>query len=184
MADIYSISSESANLDSPQWLTHFIGVYQNLSTDNLDSLAQVYHQDVIFSDPLHNIEGFVNLYDYFIGLYSNLISCSFDIQQVIKQDSHAAIYWKMRYQHPKLNKGQVIVVEGHSHIQGAGNKVIYHRDYLDVGAMLYEQLPIFGSLTRWLKNKIVKQTAASHASVNKVSAEKSQAKSQNNVSGV
>jgi hypothetical protein len=37
------------------------------------------------------------------------------------------------------------------------NKVIYHRDYLDLGSMLYEQLPFIGKLISWLKVKAKKK---------------------------
>ncbi len=59
----------------------------------------------------------------------------------------------MTYQHNKLNKGEVVTVSGSSHLQGKEDKVIFHRDYLDLGAMLYEQIPLFGKLTKWIKVK-------------------------------
>jgi hypothetical protein len=44
-------------------------------------------------------------------------------------------------------------VQGSSHLKGVGDKVVYHRDYLDLGAMLYEQLPLLGRVIRSLKNR-------------------------------
>jgi hypothetical protein len=32
--------------------------------------------------------------------------------------------------------------------------VFYHRDFFDAGAMLYEQLPVFGSIIAWLKRRM------------------------------
>jgi hypothetical protein len=61
----------------------------------------------------------------------------------------------MNYQHPRLNSGKVVSVQGSSHLKGVEDKVIYHRDYLDLGAMLYEQLPLFGRIIRWFKKKAV-----------------------------
>ncbi len=142
--------------DSPLWLDNFVRVYQQLSKNNLELLGSIYHRDVIFVDPIHNIEGFNNLNLYFENLYQNLVSCEFIIEQVIRQDSQAAIYWKMIYQHPKLNSGRSVTIFGSSHIRGKEDKVIYHRDYLDLGAMLYEQLPVLGRLIRWIKSKAAK----------------------------
>lgn len=139
--------------NQPLWLNNFISVYQTLSTSNLDLLAQIYHVDVTFIDPMHKVEGLDELFKYFESLYQNLSTCSFEIEQVISDDNEAAIYWKMTYQHNKLNKGKVVTVFGNSHIKGQNDKVIYHRDYLDLGEMLYEQLPFFGKLTKWIKNK-------------------------------
>ena len=139
--------------DSPLWLINFVGVYQKLSTNNLDLLDTIYNPDIIFIDPLHKVEGLSDLHQYFESLYQNLLMCEFVIDNVIAGNNEAAIYWKMTYQHKKLNKGEKVTVFGSSHIKGKEDKVIYHRDYLDVGAMLYEQLPLFGKLTKWIKAK-------------------------------
>ena len=139
--------------DSPAWLSNFVSIYQTLATNNLDLLVKIYHNDITFIDPIHQVEGFEDLYQYFSSLYQNLSTCEFVINNVIFDGNEAAIYWTMTYQHTKLNKGELVTVSGSSHIQGKEGKVIYHRDYLDLGAMLYEQIPLFGTLTKWIKAK-------------------------------
>jgi hypothetical protein len=139
-----------------QWLVNFTENYSQLSTDNLALLENIYHKDITFIDPLHKVQGFENLKDYFYGLYDNLISCRFVIEHIFEKNNEAAVYWKMSYQHPKLNSGRIITVHGHSHIKGEQEKVIYHRDYLDAGAMLYEQLPIIGKIIQWVKARATK----------------------------
>lgn len=136
------------------WLTNFIEIYQQLSRDNLSSLSNLYDQDIVFQDPLHKINGFNNVADYFAQLYENVSACHFVINRVILEGNQAAIYWTMTYQHKRLKSGLPIEVEGHSLIKGEDNKVIYHRDYLDLGQMLYEQVPLLGSIIRWLKKRV------------------------------
>jgi hypothetical protein len=148
----YDVTRENST-PMPLWLSNFVKVYQTLSTDNLELLATIYHREVTFIDPIHELKGFDNLFQYFQDLYENLVSCEFVISNVIAQEDQAAIYWTMSYQHPKLNKGNVINVTGSSHIKGHEDKVIYHRDYLDLGSMLYEQLPVLGKLIKLIKNK-------------------------------
>lgn len=140
----------------PAWLNEFMSVYQTLSIDNLDLLESIYAQDITFIDPIHQIQGFDNLRQYFQGLYQNLSCCHFQIDNVISQSNQAAIYWQMTYQHPKLNKGQLVCVYGSSHLKAESGKVIYHRDFLDLGAMLYEQLPLLGKIIRWIKTRAAK----------------------------
>ncbi|AOW75517.1 transcriptional regulator [Colwellia sp. PAMC 20917] len=147
---------QDTSTTSPFWLNNFVNVYQTLSTDNLDLLSKIYHRDVIFIDPIHELKGFDNLFEYFQNLYQNLSTCDFVITNIIAEKDQAAIYWTMSYQHPKLNKGKLINVIGHSHIKGYEDKVIYHRDYLDLGAMLYEQLPVLGKLIKLIKQKAAK----------------------------
>ena len=142
--------------ESSQWLFDFISVYQRLSTDNLDLLVSIYHPNIIFTDPIHQIEGFERLASYFAGLYQNLTRCDFVVEHHIQQDNEASLYWKMTYQHPKLNKGKEVIVYGTSHIKSEDGKVIYQRDFLDLGAMLYEQLPVLGKIIKLIKEKATK----------------------------
>ncbi|MFT7009182.1 MAG: hypothetical protein ACJAXJ_003730 [Colwellia sp.] len=140
----------------PKWLVNFIDNYSQLSTDNLELLENIYHKDITFIDPLHKVQGFENLQQYFYGLYESLTSCCFTIDHLFEENNEAAIYWTMSYQHPKLNSGKLVIVKGHSHIKGENEKVIYHRDYLDAGVMLYEQLPFIGRVIQWIKAKAAK----------------------------
>lgn len=137
----------------PLWLEKFVDIYQKLNTDNLTLLSSIYHDDITFMDPVHKVEGLVDLHKYFEGLYTNLSHCDFVIHDVIFNDKHAAIYWEMTYKHAKLNRGEEVAVSGTSRITGVNDKVIFHRDYLDLGVMLYEQLPVIGRVIKWIKTK-------------------------------
>lgn len=141
----------------PLWLVNFVDNYQQLSIDNLQRLANIYHQDIVFIDPMHQLNGFDHLASYFKSLFLRLSYCQFHIEHVIVQNDQAAIYWQMSYTHPRLNSGAMVTVQGSSHIKGVNDKVIYHRDYIDLGAMLYEQLPLLGRVINWLKNRAAAQ---------------------------
>jgi len=137
----------------PQWLANFINIYQALNTENVDEICKIYHTDIIFEDPIHKVEGLENLLDYFNNLYQNLSSCEFTIDDYFYHVDTAAIYWTMSFEHEKLNSGQKVEVQGHTHLNGTGDKVTYHRDYLDVGAMLYEHIPLLGSVVKFIKKR-------------------------------
>lgn len=139
----------------PVWLDRFVKIYGELSTDNLELLADIYHDDIVFKDPMHKLHGFKELSEYFENLYTNLISCDFTINEIVLDGNTAGIYWHMCYQHPKLNSGNKIDVMGHSKLIGQDDKVIYHQDYIDLGAMLYEHLPVLGRIIKWLKRRAV-----------------------------
>jgi len=141
------------NEKSPQWLTNFINIYQSLNTENVHEICKIYHADIIFEDPIHKVEGLENLLDYFNNLYQNLSSCEFIIDDYFYNGDTAAIYWTMSFEHEKLNGGKSIEVKGHTHLNGNSDKVTYHRDYLDVGAMLYEHIPFLGSVVKFIKKR-------------------------------
>jgi hypothetical protein len=58
----------------------------------------------------------------------------------------------MHFKHPKLGN-RLISVRGVSHLQ-ISDKIDFHEDFYDMGAMLYEQLPLLGNVTRWLKLRL------------------------------
>jgi ethanolamine utilization protein EutA (predicted chaperonin) len=135
------------------WLQGFISVYSTLRADNLASLATIYHPEVEFVDPMHQLKGLVALEGYFQQLYQNVISCDFVIEQRLESQNQAAIYWTMTLRHSALAGGASIKVEGHSQLQMVDDLIIYHRDYFDLGAMLYEQIPLLGRVIKYIKQR-------------------------------
>jgi ketosteroid isomerase-like protein len=150
--------------EQPDWLHNFVRIYNKLDKETLHLLEEVYHPDIQFSDPLHGISGLQNLRNYFADMYSNVISCQFDIQHSLSQGDQAALYWAMRYRHNRLSKGREISVEGHSYLKVQDGKVIMHRDYFDAGSLLYEHIPVMGMGVRWLKARISGEQSSSTGS--------------------
>ncbi|WED22724.1 nuclear transport factor 2 family protein [Vibrio sp. JC009] len=130
--------------------------YKSLSLDNLHQLNDVYHKDVQFHDPAHEIHGIENLYNYFKSLYKNVDACTFHIRSHMQKSSVGFIVWEMSLQHPRLKGGKTILVDGCTHIEFYQDKVLYHRDYFDLGEMLYENIPVLGETVRSLKNRLGK----------------------------
>ncbi|SHG18605.1 nuclear transport factor 2 family protein [Vibrio gazogenes] len=128
--------------------------YAQLNKHNLDTLNDIYHDEIVFEDAAHRIEGVTSLSDYFINLYQNVERCNFTIHEQHPTDNGGFLIWTMHLQHPKLRQGQLVNVRGVTHLRFQDGKVIYHRDYFDLGEMLYEQLPILGRVVRWIKRRL------------------------------
>lgn len=129
-------------------------VYSQLSKENLHSLRLVYHDHVIFEDPAHRIEGWQALSDYFTKMYKNVIRCDFAIHHHQQVGESGFLSWTMTLQHPQLARGKAVQVQGISHLRFQDNLVIYHRDYFDLGEMVYEHIPLLGSLVQFIKNRL------------------------------
>ncbi|MBU2882438.1 nuclear transport factor 2 family protein [Psychrosphaera sp. B3R10] len=140
--------------DKPLWLSQFIEVYSQLSVENVHHIIDVYHEDIKFSDPAHQLSGMSQLLKYFDQLYSNVTECTFVIDEVFFQDKNAAVYWTMTYRHRRLNSHKPITVTGHSKLVGEKDRVTHHKDYLDLGQMVYEHVPLIGLVIKKLKNKL------------------------------
>lgn len=135
------------------WLKEFKQLFNQLNATNLELLEQWYSQEIVFQDPLHQIQGLSQLKRYFSGLYENLLTIHFDYQWEQLTDSEIVLGWEMSYRHTKLNRGREIKVEGATRLLICDGKISSHRDYFDAGAMLYEQVPVMGGAIRWLKQK-------------------------------
>ncbi|MFQ2322395.1 nuclear transport factor 2 family protein [Aeromonas dhakensis] len=136
-------------------LARFVALYQQLNRDELHRLPEVYANEVVFTDPAHRIEGLAALTDYFAALYQRLAYCRFVITSQLQQGRQAWLGWTMTFSHPRLRGGAPVMVEGATHLEfDEAGKVCQHRDYFDLGAMLYEQLPLLGSVVRTIKGRL------------------------------
>lgn len=131
----------------------FVDIYQQLDKSNLHLLNDIYSEQIKFKDPMHEIHGISELTRYFSNLYSNVKHCQFDISDTYECDDKAFLYWTMHYAHPKLASGKTISVEGHSKLVFKEGKIINHRDYFNVGEMLYKHIPILGGVINYIDKR-------------------------------
>jgi hypothetical protein len=138
-----------------KWLQKLQDLYSATGGFSVENLAYFYCADAVFIDPVHEVKGLHAMQSYFNCAYANLDACHFEFTHHAQSDGQLFIAWEMTFRHPKLKSGQAIRVPGTSHLQLSGEKIIYHRDHYDIGCMLYDNIPILGSLTAWIKRKLV-----------------------------
>ena len=149
--NVTPISHSKNTTSNTEILEKVIDVYENLGKNSLDGLTTLYTKDVYFEDPAHAIQGISALTDYFEKLFDNVENCQFRFHNSLCQGDKLFLCWTMTLQHKSLKGGQKIFVEGASLLKVRHHQVYYHRDYFDLGSMLYENLPILGSLIRRIK---------------------------------
>jgi hypothetical protein len=111
-----------------EFLRRFARQFSALNKDNLQSLGELYSDDIHFTDPLHEVQGLAQLRDYFGELYANVSELRFDFHGFDQiGDCEGYLRWVMSYR---------------------------HRDYFDAGALLYEHLPVLGRVIAWLKRRM------------------------------
>jgi len=127
-------------------------VFNAFDGKDLERLNDFYAQDVVFEDPVDKISGLPALKKYYTHAYKNVISIRFDFADIINQDNAYAAPWTMHMKVRGLNGGEEYAVKGLSQmVFNDKGLVVYHRDYVDLGAMVYERLPLFGAVIRKLK---------------------------------
>lgn len=137
-------------------IAQFQHVYSQLNSTNCQSglIDQIYHEHMVFKDSFHEIEGSQAFKDYCSSLYENLQQCDFVFHKhwIGKQD--AMLTWTMHYAHPKLNRGRLISVEGATQLC-FDDKIFSHQDYFDGGNLLYEHIPLLGTIIGQLKKRMM-----------------------------
>ncbi len=134
-------------------LQRFQAFYQALESLDSHQLAELYDDAVFFQDPAHRLQGLDALKRYFEQLLGGVEQLSFTIHRCDEDEGHAWLQWTMRMVHPRLARGSAVVVDGASYLE-FGDKITSHRDYFDLGAMLYEQLPVMGRIIRAIKRRL------------------------------
>ena len=129
--------------------------FHGLNKENMHLVDEFYDRDVEFIDPLINVRGIDAMRAYYQGLYDNVSSIEFQFSNEVAQGDTHVVMWKMILV-SKLNHGRPTELDGISHIKfgGSENKVIYHRDYYDMGQFVYEYIPVLKMIIKYVKRKL------------------------------
>jgi len=141
-------------LDRSAVLNRFKMFYSDLTRSELAELDGIYAEHVVFRDPIHQVDGRAALFHYIEDLCSNIQSCQFKYLDEMISNGNAYIKWDMIFRHPKLDGGRVVTVRGVSQLSFDESGIYFHEDFYDLGAMLYEHVPVFGFGVRWLKRRL------------------------------
>ena len=131
----------------------FKASYSDMMKLDLGRLDQLYTDDLVFKDPVHQVRGLPAMQDYMADISTNVDECRFEFLDQLVSDSVAYMKWDMHFRHPKLGGGQLITVRGISQIH-FDERIHYHEDAYDMGQMVYEHIPVVGGVTRWLKARL------------------------------
>lgn len=135
-------------------LDRLVSFYRSLDARPLSELAEIYHPEICLRDPVGTHQGLPQLEHYFASLLKNLRYCRFEVSRTHHFDDNALLIWRMIYAHPSLQRGAEQSLEGSSYLQFRDDKISYQRDYYDMGAMLYEKIPVLGAVIKQLKKRL------------------------------
>lgn len=129
----------------------FRALFNSIDPKDLPDLGTVYHPEVHFQDPFTEVDGLDALSRYFRSAYCNVLHCRFEFGPAFGTGTQQALPWTMNLRHKKLAGGQLVRVQGISHITVMDDRVVFHRDYFDAGQLLYENVPLLGPAVRLLR---------------------------------
>lgn len=132
------------------------GAYQRLGEGDPSLVESLYSDDVYFEDPTQGIQGKVALMAYIGGTFQNISNFSFKAHRTLTSDTDVFLSWTQIFNHKKLAGGKTIRVEGSTYLKTRNGKIYYQRDYFDLGAVVYENLPILGPVIKALRSRLKK----------------------------
>ena len=117
---------------------------------------QVYAADVYFRDPFKEIHG-ESEFEAYLLRGSSAVS-AFSMEWLDVAESHGDYYfrWIMSVSLKRDGKdAKPNLTTGISHVRfGPDGKVIFHQDYFDAAAFLYEKIPVLGGEIRFIKKRL------------------------------
>jgi hypothetical protein len=133
---------------------HFKLFYADMKQTSLVKLGDIYSDDIVFCDPVHQVQGLANVMAYLESSVANVEECRFEYLDEVIGDGTAYIKWNMHYLHPSISN-QVQTLRGVTHLH-FDDKISYHEDIYDMGAMVYEHIPLMGFATKMVKRRMSK----------------------------
>jgi hypothetical protein len=127
----------------------FKRLFQTFNSNTLIELPSLYAPEIVFKDPIHQLQGLTALRTYFKGFLNPAMQCKFEFTHQLLGQNEAFLQWQMHYQHTQLAGGKLLQLSGSTFIR-FGNQIFYHEDYYDMGAMIYQHIPVIG----WAVKKI------------------------------
>ncbi|MEX2469474.1 MAG: nuclear transport factor 2 family protein [Pseudohongiellaceae bacterium] len=147
--------TNASRLTSAEFLAERVKhAYRTFDKGKLAELETLYTPDVYFEDPSHGLQGKQALLAYFDSMSDNLKDCRFRFHQTLTDGSDIFLSWTMFLRHPRLRRGETIRVEGASYLKTRNGRIYYHRDYFDMGAMVYEHLPLLGRIIQRIRQRL------------------------------
>ncbi|WP_338518121.1 nuclear transport factor 2 family protein [Alteromonas gracilis] len=138
-------------------ISRFCKIYTDICQISPDDLATIYADNVLFIDPITTHHGLNEVKDYFDNLLIQAKSCKFDIAHVLCCESNDSkvthvVNWTMAL---TLNKGdKLITLDGTTQLGVKDDIIVYHKDYYDVGEMVYEHVPLLGFVIKKIKGRL------------------------------
>ncbi len=128
----------------------------SLNKHTMGLVDEFYDENIVFRDPLVEINNRKEMKNYYTNLYNNVESISWSFSEEINEKDNSVLAWKMTLLAKNFNGNKPVVVDGVSVIKFGGKegKAVYHQDYFDLGAFVYEGLPILGPIVRFVKSKM------------------------------
>jgi hypothetical protein len=131
--------------------------FKNLSSSTMNLVDEFYEPSAILRDPVGELKGSDKIKAYYKHQYSAVTSIRWTTENLFVKGSETVMFWTMHLATPNLNGGKEFSVPGVSRFVFSPNgKVQRHEDFFDMGAFVYEKVPVLRNVIGYIKNQLSK----------------------------
>ena len=132
-------------------LTEFKEWFLNLNESTLENIGSYYDENVFFKDPFNEFNGREKLKQLFVHMLITLKNPQFVFIDNIENNEEIFLTWDFIFSY----KEKLFKIHGSSHLKlNDSEKIVYHRDYWDVGEELLLKIPLIKSLYGLFQSKL------------------------------
>ena len=125
--------------------------YENLKEGSLEEMDFFYDENVFFKDPFNEFKGRDKLMKVFAHMFENLENPHFVILETIENSDGAFLTWDFFLSIKEVEHK----IHGSTHLKyNVESKIIYHRDYWDVGEEILLNVPFIKLFYGYFRKKI------------------------------
>ena len=141
-------------MDISTYARNYANFYEELtSSASIKEYENFFDDASIFKDPFQEVQGLKLIHNIFVDMYTKMHTSKFRVDEVICNNGVAYIRWDFIYALSDMSDTKSF--QGISRVTfGDSGKVLTHIDYWDAGEHVYEQIPLLGSIIRFIKRKM------------------------------
>nr|WP_181368476.1 nuclear transport factor 2 family protein [Enterobacter cloacae] len=132
-------------------ISQFIDYYSAINMRPPHILNEIYHPDVILTDPFGCYYGLNKLKKALSPLVLNINVHYLLTDEPLKNDRSFAITWTLYWSHPVLTFNAIEELNGCTYACIYKGKIISQENYYDLGEFLYEKIPILKCAIKKIK---------------------------------
>jgi hypothetical protein len=131
--------------------------FHGLNKNTMHLVNKFYASDAVLRDPVGEVRVVERIKAYYAHQYAGAEEISWEIEPEVISGSQVIIAWKMNLKVASLNGGKAFTVPGMSRIfLNEKGQATLHEDYFDVGAFIYERVPVLKNLIAYIKGQLKK----------------------------
>ena len=124
---------------------------ENLTVEGVPGLSAYVSDDVLFSDPFHEVKGALKMAQIFVQMFEKVSDVSFKINNSAASGNIVYFNWVLN---GKLST-KIWIIEGVTQLSfNEDLKIESHKEYWDAASQFYERFPIFGPVLRYFRHRI------------------------------